>query len=173
MFSPDLWVILLASLVKDKRAVLCTHRWSLGAGKPCNNSIAQIFPWRIHACHQPAENQPHQLQLRCHYKQKMFSWPGHSSENKEMTHAIEILNILSFRVCRKISFKSFHKITFSASSSILSPVAITNSLNAWLPLEVMNKPILIPGYINCPRCLFQVPNYMSIFCPQKSPEMIL
>lgn len=172
MFSPGLWVIRLASLVTDKRAVLCTHCRPLGAGKPCNNSIAQIFPWRIHACHQPAENQPYQLQLRCHHEQKMFSWPGHSSENKEVTHAIEISNILSFRAWGKISFKSFHKITFSASSSILSSVAITNSLNAWLPLEVMNKPILIPGYINFPGCLFQVPYYMSIFCPQKSPEII-
>lgn len=173
MFSPGLWVILLASLVTDKRAILCAHRWSLGTGKTCNNAIAQIFPWRIHERHQPAENQRYQLQLRYHYKQKMFSWPGQSSENKEVTHAVENLNILSFRVWGKISFKSFHKITFSASSSILSPVVITNSLNAWLCLEVMNKSILIPGYINCPGCLFPVPNYMSIFCPQKSPRIIL
>lgn len=103
----------------------------------------------------------------------MFSWPGHCSENKEVTHAIGVLNILSSGVWGEISFKSFHKIPFSASSSILSPVAITKSLNAWLPFKVMNKPILVPGYINCPGCPFQVPNYMSIFCPRKSPEIIL
>jgi hypothetical protein len=36
----------------------------------------------------------------------------------------------------------------------VSPAAVIDSLNAWLPLDVMNKPILVLGYINCPGCLF-------------------
>lgn len=49
---------------------------------------------------------------------------------KYLTHTMEILNILSFRVWGKNSFRNVHKIVFSASSSILSPAAITDSLNA-------------------------------------------
>jgi hypothetical protein len=60
----------------------------------------------------------------------MFSQPGHNSENKEITHAIEILNVLSFGLRGKNSFKSFHRITFSAGGSIVSPAAVIDSLNA-------------------------------------------
>lgn len=150
--EPSCW--LLQPQMQEQSCALTAGLWASHAAR-----CLRFLPGGIHACHHPAENQPQPLQVGCPYRQKIWPYkPGRSSENKKRTHVIETLNAFSSTVRGTSSPESFHKTAFSASSSVLAPVVIAKPLNAWLPLEVMLEPLLIPESINCPGYLPLVPH---------------